>query len=190
MDKAGIVTIIVSKRAQNIPQNFKYINENVHGQLMRAFLNFNPVINLKNIKDTLAKADPEIKQYVHNLNDMIERHLKEVLDPCRFRKHYSRVVKEGIKSKEAKNMNHRHSIIEETAEINSEGIHSSDKNLTVNKFIVKANKPVIASDKKKARKLGKEKQDCKFIINISGKFEGLHYSYLQLFEGGKYRKIY
>jgi hypothetical protein len=44
------------------PTNFRYINDNYRTQLMRAFLNFNPIIHLNNLRNLLEKADPEIQQ--------------------------------------------------------------------------------------------------------------------------------
>jgi hypothetical protein len=43
------------------PRNFRYINDNYRSQLMRAFLNFNPIIHLNNLRNLLEKADPAIQ---------------------------------------------------------------------------------------------------------------------------------
>lgn len=44
------------------PKNFRYINDSYRAQLMRAFLNFNPIIHLNNLRNLLEKADPAIQQ--------------------------------------------------------------------------------------------------------------------------------
>jgi hypothetical protein len=48
------------------PQNFRYINDSYRQQLMRAFLNFNPIIHLNNLRNLLEKADPAIHEYILN----------------------------------------------------------------------------------------------------------------------------
>jgi hypothetical protein len=160
-----------SKKINNVPNNFKYINENVHGQLMRAFLNFNPMINLTNLNETLARADPEMIVYRDNLKGTIDKHLKEVLDPLRYRKHYLKVSKIGEKLRLSKKTtinpdafntnklkyNHNHN--------NS----SNNYNNNVNFFhkVTKQNKVINNNLPGKKIAKSKEKQDCKiFYINL------------------------
>lgn len=55
--------IIETNRSNNNQlNNFRYISETYRKQLMRAFLNFNPIIHLNNLRNLLEKADPEIKK--------------------------------------------------------------------------------------------------------------------------------
>jgi hypothetical protein len=53
---------IETNRNNNEISNFRYISEIYRKQLMRAFLNFNPIIHLNNLRNLLEKADPEIKK--------------------------------------------------------------------------------------------------------------------------------
>jgi hypothetical protein len=77
--------------------NFKYVTGNVSAQIMRAFLNFNPIIHLNNLKNLLAKADPEIQQDIKALNAIIEKDIKDVLDPHYYRKKYDRLKARKLK---------------------------------------------------------------------------------------------
>lgn len=77
------------------PKNFRYINDNYRAQLMRAFLNFNPLIHLNNLRNLLEKADPAIQQDINNLWQVIERDLKEVLDPHYYMKKYKKIKAEN-----------------------------------------------------------------------------------------------
>jgi hypothetical protein len=80
--------------------NFKYVTGNVSAQIMRAFLNFNPIIHLNNLKNLLAKADPEIQQDIKILNSIIEKDIKDVLDPYYYRKKYERIKEKARKMNE------------------------------------------------------------------------------------------
>jgi hypothetical protein len=53
---------IEGNKKNNEITNFRYISETYRKQLMRAFLNFNPIIHLNNLRNLLEKADPEIKK--------------------------------------------------------------------------------------------------------------------------------
>ena len=54
--------MIETNKQNSIFNNFRYISETYRKQLMRAFLNFNPIIHLNNLRNLLEKADPEIKK--------------------------------------------------------------------------------------------------------------------------------
>jgi hypothetical protein len=53
--------ILDNNPQKETPRNFRYINDNYRSQLMRAFLNFNPMIHLNNLRNLLEKADPAIQ---------------------------------------------------------------------------------------------------------------------------------
>jgi hypothetical protein len=80
--------------------NFKYITGNVSAQLMRAFLNFNPIIHLNNLKNLLAKADPEIQQDIKALNNIIDKDIEDILDPRYYRKKFEKLQERARRQRE------------------------------------------------------------------------------------------
>jgi hypothetical protein len=91
---------ILTKDNDKKLSNFKYVTGNVSAQIMRAFLNFNPIIHLNNLKNLLAKADPEIQQDIKILNSIIEKDIKDVLDPYYYRKKYDRLKEKANRLKD------------------------------------------------------------------------------------------
>lgn len=68
-------------------KNFVYVNDNYRKQLNFAFLKYNPISHLDNLK-ILIQADPSIRNDITKINEEIEEDIKWKCDKFHFRKKY------------------------------------------------------------------------------------------------------
>ena len=68
--------IIDNKSKYKLSKNFSYINNNYRKQFNNAFLRFNPITYMNNLK-ILEKADPLIKKDIEDLKKNIDEEIKE-----------------------------------------------------------------------------------------------------------------
>ena len=68
-------------------KNFVYVNDNYRKQLNFAFLKYNPISHLDNLK-ILIQADPSIRKDITKINEEIEEDIKWKCDKFHFRKKY------------------------------------------------------------------------------------------------------
>ena len=68
--------IIDNKSKYKLSKNFSYINNNYRKQFNNAFLRFNPITYMNNLK-ILEKADPLIKKDIDDLKKNIDEEIKE-----------------------------------------------------------------------------------------------------------------
>ncbi len=68
--------IIDNKSKFKLSTNFSYINNNCRKQFNNAFLRFNPITYMNNLK-ILEKADPLIKKDIDDLKKNIDEEIKE-----------------------------------------------------------------------------------------------------------------
>jgi hypothetical protein len=84
---------------EKIPENFKYVTNNIRRQIMIAFLNFNPIIHFKNLNNILAKLDPEIQKDINSLKENIEKDSAAYMDPYYYRKKWLKIKNNNEKFK-------------------------------------------------------------------------------------------
>lgn len=82
------------KKNENLISNFAYVNENYRKQLNSAFLRFNPVTHIENMK-ILLRADPTIKNDIVKLKKEVEEDVKIFCDKHYYRKKYERFMQKN-----------------------------------------------------------------------------------------------
>jgi hypothetical protein len=141
-------------KIEKMPDNFKFVTGNVRQQLMRAFLNFNPIIHLNNLKNLLAKADPDILLDIKNLSDNIEKDSQAYLDPYYYKKKWEKIrSKNEILRKHKSNEN-----INKMRNSDNQLIRSNKRKPSIKLY------KNILTDKSRIKK-NKEKFDGNVIIN-------------------------
>lgn len=83
-----------SKKKKSL--NIRKANEDYRKLLSKAFLNFNPLIHLANLK-ILTNIDPEIADEIEKLTTRINHDLKEVTSKNYYTKQYEKILKEKEK---------------------------------------------------------------------------------------------
>ena len=68
-------------------KNFMYVNDNYRKQLNCAFLKYNPISHLENLK-ILIQADPSIRKDISKIKEEVEEDIKWKCDKFHFRKKY------------------------------------------------------------------------------------------------------
>ena len=68
-------------------KNFMYVNDNYRKQLNFAFLKYNPISHLENLK-ILIQADPTIRKDISKIKEEVEEDIKWKCDKFHFRKKY------------------------------------------------------------------------------------------------------
>ena len=86
--------IIDNKSKYKLSKNFSYINNNYRKQFNNAFLRFNPITYMNNLK-ILEKADPLIKKDIDDLKKNIDEEIKELTDTLRVRKKYDKFIEKN-----------------------------------------------------------------------------------------------
>ncbi len=136
---------------EKIPENFKYITNNIRRQIMIAFLNFNPIIHFKNLNNILAKIDPDIQNDINNLKENIEKDSAAYMDPYYYKKKWLKVKNKNEKMKKKK---------EESVETLAASILAPHARSSKKKPSIKIYKNILSE---KIRKKGKEKNEGIFF---------------------------
>ena len=84
--------------------NYDKINKENRKELNLAFLSFNPLVNLKNIR-LLSNLDPNIKNDIEIMKNRINNDIKETTSPTFYKTRYEKVKKFYEKEKNKKNIN-------------------------------------------------------------------------------------
>ena len=74
-------------KKEDYVKNFMYVNDNYRKQLNFAFLKYNPISHLENLK-ILIQADPSIRKDISKIKEEIEEDIKWKCDKFHFRKKY------------------------------------------------------------------------------------------------------
>ena len=109
-DNLCINTTKNNMNENKLVKNFSYINDKYRKQLNNAFLRFNPISYMQNLK-ILEKSEPVIKKDLEDLKKSIDEEIKEITDKHRIQKKYNKLIernrmKEFIKCKSAENLFH------------------------------------------------------------------------------------
>lgn len=72
--------------------NFHYVMNKFRNQLSKAFMNYNPLIHLENMK-LLQGADEDIKDDINRLKDVIDQDLVEITDQHYHRNKYNEYIR-------------------------------------------------------------------------------------------------
>ena len=81
-----------------LSKNFSYINNKYRRQFNNAFLRFNPITYMNNLK-IIEKADPEIKKDIDSLKKNIDDEIKELTDIHRMKKKYNQFIENNKNKK-------------------------------------------------------------------------------------------
>ena len=74
-------------KKEDYVKNFMYVNDNYRKQLNFAFLKYNPISHLENLK-ILIQADPSIRKDISKIKEEVEEDIKWKCDKFHFRKKY------------------------------------------------------------------------------------------------------
>ena len=74
-------------KKEDYVKNFMYVNDNYRKQLNFAFLKYNPISHLENLK-ILVQADPSIRKDISKIKEEVEEDIKWKCDKFHFRKKY------------------------------------------------------------------------------------------------------
>ena len=74
-------------KKEDYVKNFMYVNDNYRKQLNFAFLKYNPISHLENLK-ILIQADPSIRKDISKIKEEVEEDIKWKCDKYHFRKKY------------------------------------------------------------------------------------------------------
>ena len=74
-----------------------YVNDNYRTQLNCAFLKYNPISHLENLK-ILIQADPSIRKDISKIKEEVEEDIKWKCDKFHFRKKYLNFIAKNPRS--------------------------------------------------------------------------------------------
>ena len=120
---------IIIQNKYKLSKNFSYINDKYRRQLNNAFLRFNPITYINNLK-ILENADPLIKKDIDDLKKNIDEEIKELTDVHRIRKKYDKFIekKKMIKSKSTNNFIEQNKTLSSLINNNSRNSFENNKN--------------------------------------------------------------
>lgn len=90
-------------------KNFVYVNDNYRKQLNFAFLKYNPISHLDNLK-ILIQADPSIRKDITKINEEIEEDIKWKCDKHHFKKKYLNLIARNERSRSIQKRREAHII--------------------------------------------------------------------------------
>lgn len=85
-------------KKEDYVKNFMYVNDNYRTQLNCAFLKYNPISHLENLK-ILIQADPSIRKDISKIKEEVEEDIKWKCDKFYFRKKYLNFIAKNPRSK-------------------------------------------------------------------------------------------
>ena len=160
-------------KKENYVKNFVYVNDNYRKQLNFAFLKFNPVSHLDNLK-ILVKADPCIKKDISKINQEIEEDIKWKCDKYHFQKKYLYLLAKNERSRSIQRMqeikNKENESNKDTIfpRINDNKKHKTNKKLKSQKSVSSIYKKVNLFEKlnkKEMQKLNAQKEQTQEEIH-------------------------
>lgn len=89
--------------------NFLYVNSNYRNQLNRAFMKYNPLIYLNNLK-VLLQISPSIRDDVAKTKNEVEEDIKQLCDKHRYSKKLNDYLSKNIRSKSVEMINQNSSL--------------------------------------------------------------------------------
>ncbi len=98
--------------------DYDKINKENRKELNLAFLSFNPLINLKNMR-LLSNLDSNIKNDIENMKNKIDNDIKETTSPTFYKTRYENVKKFYAKERYKKNINNIENYLKNDKLINS-----------------------------------------------------------------------
>ena len=84
-------------KKEDYMKNFMYVNDNYRKQLNFAFLKYNPISHLENLK-ILIQADPSIRKDISKIKEEVEEDIKWKCDKFHFRKKYLNFISKNPRS--------------------------------------------------------------------------------------------
>lgn len=84
-------------KKEDFVKNFMYVNDNYRTQLNCAFLKYNPISHLENLK-ILIQADPSIRKDISKIKEEVEEDIKWKCDKFHFRKKYLNFIAKNPRS--------------------------------------------------------------------------------------------
>lgn len=84
-------------KKEDYVKNFMYVNDNYRKQLNFAFLKYNPISHLANLK-ILIQADPSIRKDISKIKEEVEEDIKWKCDKYHFRKKYLNFISKYTRS--------------------------------------------------------------------------------------------
>ena len=84
-------------KKEDYVKNFMYVNDNYRKQLNFAFLKYNPISHLENLK-ILVQADPFIRKDISKIKEEVEEDIKWKCDKFHFRKKYLNFISKNPRS--------------------------------------------------------------------------------------------
>ena len=85
------------QKKEDYVKNFMYVNDNYRKQLNFAFLKYNPISHLENLK-ILVQADPFIRKDISKIKEEVEEDIKWKCDKFHFRKKYLNFISKNPRS--------------------------------------------------------------------------------------------
>lgn len=92
-----------NNKKEDYVKNFVYVNDNYRKQLNFAFLKYNPISHLDNLK-ILIQADPSIRKDIIKINQEVEEDIKWKCDKYHFLKKYLNLLARNERSKSVQKM--------------------------------------------------------------------------------------
>lgn len=86
--------LCVTNKQGKLVRNFSYINNTYRKQLNQAFMKFNPLLHLDNLK-VLSKVDPEINKDINQMKSTIDHDLDEITDKYYYKKRYIKLLEQN-----------------------------------------------------------------------------------------------
>ena len=87
----------IYRERNNFRKNFIFVNDNYRKQLNRAFLKYNPISHLEDLK-ILVQAVPSIRKDISKINEEVEEDIKWKCDSFHFRKKYLKFISKNRRS--------------------------------------------------------------------------------------------
>ena len=158
--------------------DYDKINKENRKELNLAFLSFNPLINLKNMR-ILSNLDSNIKNDIENMKNKINNDIKETTSPTFYKTRYEKVKKFYAKEKYKKNINNIENYLKNDKLINS--LKNINKQENQNNNIVNENgKLKINKSKRKSLLFRERKQLLKQKENKEFPEKNFHQTKLNL----------
>ena len=91
-------------KRKKMRNNFEYMANKYHQQLINAFSKYNPDKYLNNLK-LLIQVSPTVRDEISNIKKEVEGDIKDITDKNRLHKKYAQFLKKNMKSKSTLNLN-------------------------------------------------------------------------------------
>ena len=159
-----------NNKKEDYVKNFVYVNDNYRKQLNFAFLKYNPISHLDNLK-ILVQAEPSIRKDIIKINQEVEEDIKWKCDKYHFLKKYLNLLARNERSRSVQKMQEN----ENQNKTIKDNLLPNINNKNKNKAAIKAQKSVSSIykqvnlleklNKKEMMKINAQKEQTQEEIN-------------------------